>query len=314
MRLVDDVVLLPPGHPWPWGQQILEAFMLEIPASQSQTWQDAQTQAPQASGSAQTLTTIICPICDAVYAPALAQVPFLQTSPQMLESAFMSMCHFCFRCRRPACPQCWDHVHGVCGSCVRETQLSFRAQAAPLDGLLFQPVQWQEHHQQEVAAALLVCVKSGRFMQTDEQVQTASVEPARTSEDHIPAHLPALHTETETENAQRNIAPTPATTEISRRMTEKMAAAQIKEAGEEKARDEDEDEGLELRPHAAVRVLRAIERVLTIIALVLLLAILALVIVAQVSETANTLIFHVLHIDIRAEVAYLVHLIQQLRQ
>lgn len=295
-----------------WGPQILEAFMLEIPASQSQTWQDAQTQALQASGSAQTLTTIICPICDAVYAPALAQVPFLQTSPGMLESAFMSMCHFCFRCRRPACPQCWDHVHGVCGSCVRETQLSFRAQAAPLDGLLFQPLQRQEHHQQEVAAALLVCVKSGRFMQTDEQVQTVPLEPARTSEDHIPAHLSAFHTETETENAQHNIPPTPSTAEIARHMTEKMAAAQTKEAGEEKAKDEDEE--LELRPRVSVRLLRTIERVLTIIALVLLLAILALVIVAQVSETANTLIFHVLHVDIRAEVAYLVHLIQQLRQ
>src|SRR5579884_605638 len=285
---------------------ILEAFMLEIPDSQAQSQAAAQT-----SGSAQAVTTIICPICDAAYAPALAQVPFLQTSPEMLESAFMSMCHFCFRCRRPACPQCWDPVHGVCGACVRETQLSFRAQAAPLDGLLFQPLHRQEQRQQEVAAALLICVKSGRFVQTDEQAQAAAVEPARTTIiNHIPAHLPALHTETD--DTQRHIQPDPATTEISRHVTKKMAAAQVKQATEGKAKDE--DEALEPRPHAVVRVLRAIERVLTIIALALLLAIIALVIAAQVSETANTLIFHVLHVDIRAEVAYLVHLVQQLRQ
>jgi hypothetical protein len=205
-------------------------------------------------------------------------------------------------------------VHGVCGACVRETQLSFRAQAAPLDGLLFQPLHRQEHHQQEVAAALLICVKSGRFLQTEEQAQTAPVEPASTTINHIPAHLPVLHTETD--DTQRTIQPTPATAEISRHVTKKVAAAQAKQATRGKAKDEDEDEDEELkpRPHAVVRVLRAIERVLTIIALVLLLAIIALVIAAQVSETANTLIFHVLHVDIRAEVAYLVHLIQQLRQ
>ena len=279
--------------------------MLEIPDSQAQLQAAAQTR-----GSAQALTTIICPICDAAYAPALAQVPFLQTSPEMLESAFMSMCHFCFRCRRPACPQCWDHVHGVCGACVRETQLSFRAQAAPLDGLLFQPLHRQEQRQQEVAAALLICVKSGRFVQTEEQAQTAPVEPARTTINHIPAHLPALHSEAD--DAQRNIQPAPATAEVSRHVTEKVAAAQAKPASEEQTKDE--DEGLEPHPHTVVRVLRAIERVLTIIALFLLLAIIALVIAAQVSETANTLIFHVLHVDIRAEVAYLVHLVQQLRQ
>src|ERR1700680_2883002 len=61
-------------------------------------------------------TTVTCAICDAVYAPSPLQLPFLQYSQGALEATFMSMCHFCFRCRRAACPQCWDDVHGVCGS------------------------------------------------------------------------------------------------------------------------------------------------------------------------------------------------------
>lgn len=273
--------------------------MLDIPASQA-PWQ-AQTQA------AQVVTTIICPICDAVYAPSLTQVSFLQASAEMLESAFMSMCHFCFRCRRPACPQCWDSVHSVCGDCVREAHLSFRAEAAPLDGLLFHPLQRQEHSQQEVAAALLTCVKPGRFLQTEMPVHTA-IEPARTTEDFVPAPLPNLYTETE--DAPGNVMPAPPMPEISQRVTEKVAAAQTEKADS----GENDDEEVKPRPWAVVRVLHVIERVLTVVALFLLLAIIALVVVAQASAAANTLILQALHVDIRAEVAYLMHLVQQLGQ
>lgn len=277
--------------------------MLEIPDSQAQLQAAAQTR-----GSAQTLTTIICPICDAAYVPALAQVPFLQTSPEMLESAFMSMCHFCFRCRRPACPQCWDGVHGVCGDCVGEAQLSFRSEAAPLDGLLFQPLQRQAQNRQEVAAALLICVKSGRFVQTETQARTAPTGAARTTEDFVPASLPNVHTETE--DAPGNATPVRPTPEISQRATEKVAAARTEKADS----GEDDDEEVKSSPRTVVRVLRVIEHVLTIVALFLLLAIIALVVVAQVSASANILILQALHVDIRAEVAYLVHLVQQLGQ
>ena len=273
--------------------------MLDIPASQA-PWQ-AQTQA------AQVVTTITCPICGAVYAPSLTQVSFLQASAEMLESAFMSMCHFCFRCRRPACPQCWDSVHGVCGDCVREAHLSFRAEAAPLDGLLFHPLQRQEYGQQEVAAALLTYVKPGRFLQTEMPVHTAT-EPAGMVEDFVPAPLPNLHTETKDAPGNTiSVLPAP---EISQRATEKVATAQTEKADG----GENGDDEAESRPRTVVRVLHVIERVLTVVALFLLLAIIALVVVAQASATANTLILQVLHVDIRAEVAYLVHLVQQLGQ
>ncbi|GCE13591.1 hypothetical protein [Tengunoibacter tsumagoiensis] len=77
---------------------------------------------------------ISCPICQAVYTPAPAYLHLLQTSSFALESAFMSMCHFCFRCRRPACPSCWDNIHGLCGLCTLEAGLAFRSFDPPLPG------------------------------------------------------------------------------------------------------------------------------------------------------------------------------------
>jgi hypothetical protein len=211
----------------------------------------------------------------------------------------------------------------VCGDCVREAHLSFRSEAAPLDGLLFRPLQQQGHGQQEVAAALLACVKPGRFLQAEAQALPAPTEPARTTSDRVPAHAPDLRAEAE--DVQRRTTLILAVPEIPQRVaeTEKIASTPgakadtenkaIAQTGKASA-EEDEDEGEEVRPHAAVGVLRVIERVLIIVALDLLLAIIALVIVAQTSDSANTLILQVLHVDIRAEVAYLVHLVQQLRQ
>src|ERR1700726_349331 len=75
---------------------------------------------------------IACSICDAGYIPSPTYPNLMQAPPRVIEAAFMSMCHFCFRCRRPACPACWDAVHGVCGACVQETHLHIRVDTKPL--------------------------------------------------------------------------------------------------------------------------------------------------------------------------------------
>ncbi|SRR5579875_139514 len=275
--------------------------MLETPPSrnQSEAYYASQREVP----------TIICPICDAVYAPSLAQAAFWQVSPDMLESAFMSMCHFCFRCRRPACPQCWDCVHGVCGDCVREANLAFRAEAAPLDGMLFRPLHRQEQGQQEVAAALLTCVKPGHFLQDDMQAHTVPTEAANAASGRIAALWTDLRERVE--DRQHTATPVLPTAEASQPVTGQVAIAQTGKTDEE---DRGGGEGVQNHARLAARAVRVIERVLTVLALVLLLAIIALVIIAQASDIVNTAIFHVLHVDIRAEVAYLVRLIQQLRQ
>jgi hypothetical protein len=109
------------------------------------------------------ISAVTCGICDAGYAPSPAHQGLLQAPPKVLEAAFMSICHFCFRCRRPACPACWDAVHGVCGACVQEAHLSFRVDAAPLNGVIFPPVRQTHTSQENSPPPLLVCIRPGRF-------------------------------------------------------------------------------------------------------------------------------------------------------
>src|SRR5207248_4390769 len=119
---------------------------------------------------------ITCTICDAGYALSPAHQGLVQAPPRVLEAAFMSMCHFCFRCRRPACPACWDAVHGVCGACVQEAHLPFRVDTTPLNGVIFPPVREVHTTQENSTLPLLVCIHPGRF-QTD---LSHSTDPLKT--------------------------------------------------------------------------------------------------------------------------------------
>lgn len=125
----------------------------------------------------------MCIICQALYVPAPTHSALLQAPPAILESAFMSMCHFCFRCRRPACPSCWDDMHGVCGDCALETDLPFRSPVLPLpDARLAMNRRAQVTRVLSLATPLL-CVKPGRFQLNAMLIETASTVylPALTS-------------------------------------------------------------------------------------------------------------------------------------
>jgi hypothetical protein len=87
---------------------------------------------------------MLCVICQAAYTPVLqSQRPWMA-----LEAAFLSMCHFCFRCRRPACPECWDESNGICADCVREMQFSAPSHLVESATPSAQP---------------LICIRHGRF-------------------------------------------------------------------------------------------------------------------------------------------------------
>jgi hypothetical protein len=229
--------------------------------------------------------TVSCTICGAVYAPSLEYAYLLNASPAALESALMSMCHFCFRCRRPSCPACWDDVHGVCGSCVQEANLPFRSEPALLNGLLFPP-----HPMSPVrafhASSPLACIREGRFQQ-----------PGSLSVDEISARptqeMPITTTETR-----------------SARLSRQRQSLRSPQA-ESPTEDTDIAE-LTTRPGRRRRIARGIERALTIALLVILLIIITLIVAALLSAQANTLIAQTLHVDIRAEIAYLLRLIEQL--
>ena len=126
---------------------------------------ESMSQHPEQAGhssSAEFRGTIMCAICKAIYAPSRSHENLLQAPPIVLESAFMSMCHFCFRCRRPSCPNCWDSVHEVCGACVQEANLPFRMDPPPLHSVLV-----ASHRPQLIpvrpSLAPLVCIHPGQL-------------------------------------------------------------------------------------------------------------------------------------------------------
>lgn len=219
--------------------------------------------------------TIACPICSALYAPVAAHAYLLQSPPLALESAFMSMCHFCFRCRRPACPRCWDDVHGLCGSCVENVHLPFRqkGEPLPLNSILLIPSS-PSPQQRHATTFPLVCVQPGRF-----QADSTQAEP-----EPMPEPI-------------NDIAPTPDVQQQSVVHETPVQDVVVPPVAQE-------------RKNIAALGWR-VERVMTLVLGLILFVIAVLIVVASFSEQANTAIASVLHVDIRMEIEYLLQLIQQ---
>jgi hypothetical protein len=117
---------------------------------------------------------ITCAICQAVYAPSRLHAYLLQSPPIALESAFMSMCHFCFRCRRPSCPNCWDTAHSVCGQCAQETHVPFRVEIPPLQGTSYSSLHARFSTNDHSTPPSLVRVQPRRFQETPPSFNTPS--------------------------------------------------------------------------------------------------------------------------------------------
>ncbi|WP_126596954.1 hypothetical protein [Dictyobacter aurantiacus] len=298
---------------------------------------------PEAAGKRQKgglPVTISCRICQAMYAPSQEHQYLLQAPPMALESAFMSMCHFCFRCRRPACPQCWDNVHGVCGECCVEAGLPFRTQTAPLRGVLFATTRQAQLRRKHATPVRLVCIKPGRF-QAMTSVDTAETLPMQSA---ISAQLvpPPTHHSTGRESIRDDEAawrierlPTrPPGSFAARTASHQQAVRRQHDAAVREHRKNltiDEIATRPPRPRTTIALDKpekpvphrsgdeverkagfSLESLVTIVLLILLLAILALVVTSIFSSTANTTIEHFLHLNIRAELAYLWQLIRQL--
>ncbi len=132
------------------------------------------------SSSAQRRGTMTCIVCKAVYAPPQWNKNLWQAPSAALESAFISMCHFCFRCRRPSCPNCWDGVHCVCGACIQDTGLSFRLESPPLSGTRSVSSQIQSTTIQPVLTPL-ICIRPGHLPGATPSIDLLPTRPERTS-------------------------------------------------------------------------------------------------------------------------------------
>jgi hypothetical protein len=242
--------------------------------------------------------TVTCAICDAVYAPSPQQVPFLQYTQGALEAAFMSVCHFCFRCRRAACPQCWDDVHGVCGACVLDARLPFRTAATPLDDLTFPPASQQSApllSQQQQVASLFAPIRNGRF-----SMKTPARPDIVTDPTYQPIVAQAITPDTPVRESEQNNTPVAV-----------AAAIPIKTLIPEVPQDTRKKEK---KPRIATEAKKTsrMELVFTWIVLVIVLVLVVVIALAEFIPAVNTLVAHGTHIDIHAEIAYLVHIVQQL--
>lgn len=234
--------------------------------------------------SSYTGPTIACTICSAAYAPSQAQPSLVQAPRIAFESALMSMCHFCFRCRRPSCPLCWDDVHGICGACDEEVHLPFRREGEPLpmNSSLLNPN--PQRGLVRTPHYPLVCVSPGRFQAL------------------IPAAEKALNTDPVDMSAL--VPATPAKTTIPSTSQHAECATPVQEGVDTRTVPV-------VKPKQRVGVARRIERTVTLLLGIVIFLIAVLIFVAALSTQANTLIAHALHVDIRKEIEYLLQLIQQ---
>lgn len=286
------------------------------------------------SASTRNGNTITCSICKAVYAPTQVYEYLLQAPRVALESAFMSMCHFCFRCRRPACPGCWDYVHGVCGQCTLEAHLPFRSPGTPLNGVLFPPIRQAQLRSKRVPQTRLVCIQPGKFQHTApiEAAETLLIETIATEQTSDQVPVPAIKATplplVPPLPKPPSIAPSSGINidEVTTR-PERSNQTDVDEIVTKPERDSKTDideiptkpgprsrmpiDEIATRPGRHRSMRRRIERVLTSLLLALLLFVVALIALAAVFQDVNTLILRLIHLDIRVEIAYILLLIRQ---
>ncbi len=256
--------------------------------------------------------TIVCCICQAAYTPSRSHTYLLQGPPLVLESALMSMCHFCFRCRRPSCPACWDEVHGVCGQCAVETGLPFRLEPAPLDGAQFTPAQPPAVPAQNIQPSL-VNVQAGRFQRSSSPIDMDSV-PTRPdftgtrSTVRTQRSRPLDIDEIEMRSEQKR---SPARSDVAEAKTRPDRS----DIATERTRPDRSDVAAErTRPdrprRGRGRVRRS--RLLVVALVVLVILIVLLLVVALLVADGNTFLRSLLHVDIRTEIARFWHMLQHL--
>lgn len=240
--------------------------------------------------------TISCALCDARFALAPGCEDDGQADTTENEAAFMGICHFCFRCRRAACPECWDPVHRVCAQCVTWAGLPFRAESLPLANLIIPPLSSGRQAQAETIAPF-VCVRHGRYQSAEIAASDPETDLARQLVDaSLSRKTPSEWASTEDEHDVQLSQPALPAVE-----------APVKKTIQMKKLAEDEPER---KPRRSA--FKIIERTLTIIALAVLLALIVLVVLAEVSTRANSEMMRLLRVDFRSEVAYLIVLVKQI--
>lgn len=94
--------------------------------------------------------SVTCSICAARYAVVGSWQAWEPLTTMQREHLLLNNSRFCYRCRRPACPDCWNKTYALCAACVHETGLVLQAPV--------QNMAWGEDSQEG-----LVCIGEGRY-------------------------------------------------------------------------------------------------------------------------------------------------------
>ncbi len=313
-----------------------------------------------------TLKMVTCPVCRAIYVPSGEQQEHHSTT--LLETAFLDVCRSCFRCQRPACPQCWNPVHHACASCSEEARLPFRSPVPSLEGLVFLPPT-----SARTPKFSFVCQRNGRFYtpepaQTGPKSQEVAPLPAPTTSEPVTSdELPVLQsghaapapvrTQTETylypvwlqevlgQKVHQSVAPTLTTGEqplenpatMQPPVQPAIVWSQTRQANWPALAPNAQQQIVPASPHALpistsqplpaasvgtsqseiesqdeptddISLFERIENVLIVITSILLLAVVLMIVLSISSAQVNAFFLHLLHIDIRTEIAYLLQL------
>ncbi|HEU5227191.1 MAG TPA: hypothetical protein VFU49_05210 [Ktedonobacteraceae bacterium] len=247
--------------------------------------------------------TVICVVCEAVYTPSPSYEHLLQAPAVALESAFMGMCHFCFRCRRPACPACWDDVHGVCGACSLETSLPFRSVSPPLNGALLSPSRQAQAVRAKPDSLPLVCVRPGRFQ------KTTSASAGRFAPDSLESgnksRVAGGRRKARAAGDSGRFSGQSEADELIDEIPTQVSGA-VKPVHPASPFDIDV---IETRPQGRKRLAVWNEQVLTFFVSLVVVTVVLMIMLAVLSDKANAMIAGTLHVDIRAEIEYLWRLI-----
>jgi hypothetical protein len=227
--------------------------------------------------------TVSCMICQAVYAPSQLRTDLIQASPLALESTFMSMCHFCFRCRRPSCPACWDYVHGLCAACDQDANLPFRTELPPLYGTLLPPIRQAQLLPEPAGAASLLCIRPGAYAQ----------------DQLLPIDKVTTRPETFVPLRSEMVSPMPA---LTTRNTTRAANA-LPQVAELKTQPPTRKSPL--------TVFKKLGRITAWLLFLVLLCALILAVAASISAEINTYIFVMFHMNIRSGIALLLQLLHR---
>jgi len=286
-----------------------------------------------------TLRVVSCSICQANYIPSSYHG---QESGDLLETAFLHICHFCFRCQRSACPQCWNPVHQVCSACGEEALLPFRLPVPSLEGLVFST----SSQSMDTLSLPFTCLCNGRFYspdpaQTHKSAETGPVERSTHIEPvaappllAVPASAASYPSWLQEVMGYKTVEPADTTFPQQEPQTLQSADAQDRimpslvvsehqenEAGQVWVQEIHTAHSLPtfLSSRKKAKPIRSeeehvspgerVENVLLLVTSTILLLIGLMVAFAISSADMNTLFFHLFHVDFRAEIAYLFQLV-----